>query len=109
MFTQIDPLPRAQGQPPCPHWDTERCSEQRRLDMCGHVVGAFAGMTIGKILWSDHVERRFQVQRDIRVGILVDRQRRRSVLDEDIQQTSLEFCQFWNGGDHLRRDQVKST
>ena len=54
--------------------------------MCGHVVGTFVGVAVEPIvLGRDAAEEIIEIANDIGIGVLLDRQRRRSVLDEERQ------------------------
>ena len=56
--------------------------------MCGHVVGTFVGVAVEPIvLGRDAAEEIIEIANDIGIGVLLDRQRRRSVLDEERQKT----------------------
>ncbi len=72
-----------------------------------HVVGAFASVLIGKVLRRQGVERRFEVGRHVGIRVFVDRQRRRRVLDEHVEQTGPHLTHFRKRFDDLLRDEVK--
>ena len=58
--------------------------------MRGHIVGPFVSMqVIGRVLRHHTVENRAQVAAHIRVGVLVERQRRRCVLYQQIDYSRL--------------------
>lgn len=109
MLTQKDSLPRPQAKSSLADRNRHRTAQHRCLHMRGHVVGPFTGVDIRKVFGSNVVERRFQVARDIGVGILVDRQRCGSVLDVDVQQSNLNRRQFRHRIQDVRRDQMKTA
>lgn len=62
--------------------------------MSGHVVRAFDGMRVGERFRREPVNRRFEVGQNVGVGVFVDRQRRRRVLQKEMQQPCLDVCNF---------------
>ncbi len=86
MLAEIDALPGPQSERAAVHRDREARTQQRGLHMRRHVVRAFARVPIREILRRDRRERRLQVDRHIGVRVLVDRERRRRVLNENLQQ-----------------------
>lgn len=77
--------------------------------MRGHVVRSFAGVDVGELFRGNGVERGFEIDADIGVGVLIDRQGGGRVLDEDVQQADLELRQLWDGAQNVMRDQVKAA
>jgi hypothetical protein len=65
-------------------------------------------MAIGKVFGRNLIERSFQIERHVGIGIFVDRQRSRSVLNKEVQQADLEFSQFGQRLDDLPGNQVKT-
>ena len=55
-----------------------------------HVVFSFDRVAIGKILGGQGAERAAQVLRHVRVGIFIQCQRCRGVLNEDVEQSHLD-------------------
>jgi len=74
-----------------------------------HVIGAFERVNIRKIFRCDRVDGRFQIDADVGVGILVNGQRGRGVLNEDVREPNSKTSQLGTGIDDATRDQVKST
>ena len=56
--------------------------------MSRHVIGAFACVLIRPRFRSQSIERHAQIPRHIRISVLIDRQRCRRVLNEEMQQTN---------------------
>jgi hypothetical protein len=90
MLEQINPLPRSQRHPPPDHWDREVRLRQRRANVRRHVVWTFGGMTVAVvILRRKPFEEIGEIQHHIWIGVLLNYQRRRGVLEEYRHQTSL--------------------
>lgn len=77
--------------------------------MCRHVVRAFTGVDEGQGFRTERVCRGLHIDPDIRVCILVQRQSRRSVLDEEVHQADMECRQVSQLLQDFRGDQVEST
>ena len=76
--------------------------------MGGHIVVALQRMAvIGVPFGYQTVENRFQVDSDIRIGIFIDRQRRRGVADKQMQQPGRG--QFRQTGGNFVRHQVETA
>ncbi len=73
MLVEIDPLPRAQGRPPCHDRQRERGRGQRRTYVGRHVVRPFRGMAKdGIAVRNEPAKEPFQIRLDLRVGVLLD-------------------------------------
>ena len=94
MLAEANPLPCAETEPALVDRNRKRTAEKRCLNVSGHVVGAFLLVSIRKILDSQSIQNSIQIDQHVRVGVFVDRQRCRSVLDENVQQTNVDFRQF---------------
>ncbi len=74
--------------------------------MRGHIVFSLQGMGIVIVGFRDQfVEMSFKINTNTRVGILIDRQTRRSVLDKDMYNS----CEIRKLGDNLISDEVKTS
>ncbi len=82
MFAQIDTLPSAKTQSSGFDGYGAGAPQERRLNMCGHIVGPFARVPIGKRLGRDRGQAVFQIKWYIAVGIFIDRERGGGVLEE---------------------------
>lgn len=73
--------------------DCDACANQRRLDMCRHIIAALSIMQIQAlpllVLGHYPVQRRAHVGPHIFVPVLVQRQGARCVLDEQVQEPRL--------------------
>lgn len=95
MLIEVDALPCAQRQPPVGDWHGQAWAHQRRLDVGRHVVRALVIVAVlhNVSVRGELVKGVVQVQRDIRRRILIDRQRRRGVLNEEIAKSRLHGLQ----------------
>ena len=90
MFEQIDTLPRAERKLAIEHWNRNLRLGQSRPDVRSHVIEPFRRVAIeASVLGYETSEKVRQVRDNIRVGVLLDHKRRRSMLAEHRQQTSL--------------------
>ena len=109
MFAQVDSLPGTQVEPALSDGDRKGATQQRRLDVGRHVVGAFARMPIGKRFRSDRLQGVFQIVGDVGIGVFVNRQRCRGMLQEQVEQSHADFPQFRQGRQDLLGDEMKPT
>ena len=63
----------------------------------------------GKVLRRERIEDALQVVRHVGIGVFVDRQRRRRVLDEDVQQADADRAQLRQRRADRIGDQMKPT
>jgi hypothetical protein len=82
MLDQVDRLPRSQHEFAFQHRDLQRGRRQHGLDMRRHVVGALGVVAPSGILGREPAERRQEIVEHRRIGIFLDRQRRRGMADE---------------------------
>ena len=61
------------------------------------------------VLWTDQIHRGLKVLPNIRIGILIERQRSGSVLDEDLQEADRYLADRGDRVANFRRDQMKSA
>jgi hypothetical protein len=88
MFKNIQALPGAQRHSPADQGNGETRLCERGANVRGHIIVAFCCMAIfGITLRRQPFEEIAQVEDDVGVGVLLDHQRCRSVLNEDRQQT----------------------
>jgi len=74
----------------------------------GHVVRAFQGVfVIGRVLGNGLIEVSFHISAHVGVGVLIDGQRRRSVLDEEVKQAGFDLAYLRQMVERFARDQVK--
>ena len=65
---------------------------QRRADVRRHVVRTFGRVPVARVVFRRQaLEEIRQIEHHVGIGILLNHQRRRSVLDEDRQQARLEL------------------
>jgi len=74
-----------------------------------HVVGALTGVPMGEILGSDGRQRAFEIQRDIGVGVLVDRERGRRVLNKNMHQAGADLANLGQSGQDFVSHQVEAA
>ena len=95
MLIQIDALPSTQCQTSIPNWDGEAGTHQRRFHMPWHIIVTLHCVAEGAIPiplgWNNLVQCNFHVSPNIRVGVLVDRQRSTGVLDEEVGKSNLDL------------------
>ena len=90
VFPKENPLPGSQGEFSFDDRDREGSRGQRSLDMRRHIVGAFGGMLVERVLLGDQpVHPLFQIAQDGRVGIFLNREAGRGMRDVDRTQTFL--------------------
>lgn len=53
------------------------------------------------------IENRFHICTNIGIGVFIDRQTRRSVLDEHVQQSNSQMSNFWDSVNYFIGDQMK--
>ena len=84
MFPEIDPLPCPESQPPLDDGDRKRRRSQRRLDVRRHVVRPFERVgEVGIVLRHMTIQPLFQIAPRRGIGVFLNRQARRGVLDHD--------------------------
>lgn len=93
MFPQKDPLPGSQCEVPIDNWNPERGAGQRRLDMRGHVIGTFRGVSVERVvLGYQSFEPVLEVRSGGWVRVLLDRQAGRGVPNEDGTETLTDIA-----------------
>lgn len=89
-FTQIDSLPGPKVQAPVCYGDGHRLSGKGRFNVCRHIVGPFKCMDIMPGAFGNElVENCFKVNAHRGIGVFVDRQSGRCVLNKKMQQSCL--------------------
>ena len=107
-FAEIDALPSAEVESVVSDGDGEAHPKKRAFGMGGHIVGAFQNMVIiSLILFYEVVHNPIHVAAHVGIGILVDGQGTRSVLDEEIEQSCLG--QWWQLGKYFAGHEVTSA
>ena len=114
MFIQIDTLPSAQGETSISDRNVQRGPHQRALDVTRHVVISFHSMAkcavavpLGR---HQFVQGDLHVSPDIWVGIFVDGEGSRGVLNEKVAHADFDLGQIL--GDcllNVRGDQMAAT
>ena len=89
MLAEADPLPDAQAQAAVADGNRKRVAPQRRLHVARHVVGPLFCVAIGEIFGDQGIQHAVEVYQHVRIGVLLHRQRRRSVLNENGEQAGL--------------------
>lgn len=106
-LAKANALPGAEFQAAVADWDGERNAGNGRFNMAGHVVVAFAGMKIPRqALGSKAVKAGFEVGHNRGVGIFINAQPGRGMVNENIKQACLR--KFAKGFCNVARYQVKS-
>lgn len=78
MFIQVNALPRPEGESSILNGDRERYTEQRALDVAGHIVVALVGMAKGAVPGPsrryESIECRLHIDAHVGIGVFIDRQ-----------------------------------
>src|SRR6201996_7570327 len=82
MLDQVDSLPGSQRQAAVQDRNMQRRRSQHGLDVARHVVGAFAVVPPSGVLRRQPTQRGHQILQHGRIGIFLDRQRRRGMANE---------------------------
>jgi hypothetical protein len=108
VFTKIDSLPRTKVQFSARYRDGDAASEDGRFQVCRHIIRSLGIVLIIRgILRDGFIEMTFKIFSDRRVGVLVQRQRGRRVLDENVEESAADSPEFGDLGKDLRRDQME--
>ena len=109
VLAEVDALPRAQRQAPAHHRQHQRRAQQRGLDVGGHVVVALERVgPVGSAVGDRLVKPGGEVPADVGRGVLVEGQRRRRVLDEEMEHPHAQLVELGQRLHHLARDEVKA-
>ena len=65
------------------------------------LVGPFDRVAVVEVFRRDGVERRFEIGGHIRIGVFIDRNRSRSVLNVDMQQSHAHLRELGQGLNHV--------
>src|SRR5438874_9185705 len=110
VLAEVDALPGAQSDPPARDRDGDGRTEQRGLDVRGHVVGALERVRpVVGVLGDGGVDPGPEVAADRRARVLVQRQGRRGVADEHVRDPRLEALELGNRTDDLVGDEVEAA
>ena len=91
VFPQINALPGAEGEPSAAYGDTQIYRRQRCANMCRHVVVAFLRVYKQRVaIGHQSFEKGLQIALHVRVGIFLDEERGRGMLQMQGQQAVLE-------------------
>src|ERR1700759_4242302 len=100
VLAQINALPGSQCQTTCRNRQTDLAAKHAGLEVRREVVQAFVVMLIAVCsLWDQTIEKSFEVATDRRIGVLVDGQRRRGMLQPQMQQTDPARLQLRQAGE----------
>lgn len=95
VFAEVNALPGAHVEPPPGDGNGHAAAQHRSLQVGRHVVGPFVVVAVVRGVFGHHaVEVALKVLPHGGVGVLVDGQRGRSVLDEHVQQAHFDLSQF---------------
>lgn len=108
MFAQVNALPGAQRQSPRRNRQQQLAAQQTGLEVRGQVIRPFIVMFMsGHALGHQPVEKTFEVTTYCRIGILVDGQRGRGMLQPQVQQTDSTIPQLRQACQYLVSDQME--
>jgi hypothetical protein len=107
VFAEVDPLPGAQSQSAVVDREGEGAAQERRLGVGRHIVGSLTGVSVWEILRGQPGQDTVEIERDIGVGILVDRQRGGGVLEKDVEQADPDVDEFREGIEDPVGDEVE--
>lgn len=80
-FAEVDALPCAEVEAAVRDRQGEGRADYHRFDVRRHVVGSFVGMkVIWRVFWHESIEKHVKVMSHVRIGVLIERQRRRCML-----------------------------
>ena len=86
MFTEADPLPSAQSQTPLGDRYGQGWAHQRCFDVGWHVVGPFKCVApVRRIFAHGVIKPALEIAAHLWACVLVDRQRRRGVVDKEME------------------------
>ena len=110
VLAQVDALPGAERQAPVADRQRQRRAEQRGLDVRRHVVGALERVRPERrVLGHRVVEPRLEVAPHVGRGVLVERQRRRRVLEQQVREPDPQLAQLRQRVEHLARDEMEAA
>ena len=93
-----NPLPRARIQPPIGNRNRDTRTDQRALHMRRHIIAALGIVPVQAlallVFRHDAVQRRGHVRAHVLVVVLVQTQRARGVLDEEVEEARLVVFQL---------------
>jgi len=88
VLPDIDALPGSQNRSSPGNWNRELCLGERRADVRGHIVRPFRGMAVEPLIFRNQPpEELLQVMDDVWIGVFLDHQGCRGVLDKYGQQS----------------------
>ena len=99
VLEHVDALPGPQRHPSADHRNRNARLGECGTDVRGHIVWTFCIVPVAVFLRSEPLEKIRQIQHHVRIGVLLNHQRRRGVLDEQRQQAGFRF-----GGSYPRGD-----
>jgi len=77
--------------------------------MSRHIVRSFTSVNERHVFRTDQIHRRFHIDSNVRISVLVNRQTGRSVLNEHLQHANFEITQLRQRINNMPRDQVESA
>jgi hypothetical protein len=93
VLEQINALPRSERHSSRKHRNRQLSLCQGSANVRRHVVGTFDGVAIPRIVFPhETLEKIGQIADYVRIGVLLNRQRGRCVLDKHRQQAGFDTC-----------------
>jgi hypothetical protein len=108
----VNPLPRARVQPSIRNRHTNTRAHQTALNVPGHIIQPLVIMPIQHALFvlrRKAVQRISHVSAHSRVGVLVEREGARSVLDEEVHDANFEVFELGELACDFVRDEVTAS
>src|SRR5690606_1375388 len=110
MLAQVNALPCAETKPAIADGNAQAGPEQAGLQVRGQVVAAFISVPVIRFVFGHRVvEITLEIGPHGGIGVFVDRERRRSVLDEQVQQAHLEAPQLGQPGQDFVCHQMEAA
>jgi hypothetical protein len=109
MLAKADALPGAEGEPSAGDGNGQRTAQQGRFYMARHVVRPFHRVSVRKIFRRNRIKRSIEINQYVGIGVLVDRQRCRRVLQEDLKQADANFRNFGHRLKHQPRNRMDAA
>lgn len=109
VFAEVDTLPGSQGGSAFADGDGNAAAEHAGFHMGGHVIGAFDGMDVGERFGDGMVHSSLEIGPHIGIGIFINGERCRGVLNEDVQQADFHARYLGDRLDDSPGNEVESS
>lgn len=110
MLAEVDSLPGAETEPSLPDGQGERAADHDGFDVRRHIVRPLEGVLVVGGTFRNHLlEMAFQVSAYVGIGVLIDRQGGRGMLQEEMEEPDLDLTDLGQRREDLLRDQVKAS